>query len=88
MSEIIFQIISADGQMVTKHLDWQGEGSVEMMTTIEKTIDVLPEDKKVFVIVDLYSEYKERKQKPSEKIIEEDIKKVTLSQDTMWKEAS
>ena len=79
MSSVILQIIGEDGRLVTKRGDWS-EHYDDMLLVVSETIDNLPEDKIVFLVVDMYSTYKERKKLPSEIIIEEQVKKIEAKQ--------
>ena len=79
MSSVIFQIIDKDGRMVTRRGDWK-EHYEDVLLGISNIVDILPEDETVFIVVDMYSTYKERKKLPSEIIIEEQVKKIEAKQ--------
>lgn len=75
MSKIIFQIVSKAGILEKQHIDWQTESHL-LFERMEEFIFSLPDSETVFVVIDLYSEFKERKKLPSEVIIEKQIEAV------------
>lgn len=84
MSFVIFQHIDQFGSIKSHHIDWSTDYD-KAYELLGEIIDKIQETNTVFLVIDEYSEFKERKVKASEKIISQQIEKIDVEQASLWR---
>lgn len=82
MGNVMMQIIGDDGRIEKEMIEWSDER--KMIDAIDKVIDTinnLPDDLIVFLVIDLYSTHKSRKETKAEKIVREQVEAVEKKQE-------